>query len=87
VVRPSTPLPATLQPPRPRPTAPQIPNLPRSLQITINWVHSFIIKQPNRERNYLLMLCKSARKNAMLYLLAEEDLHLMQAAVRARVKR
>jgi len=33
------------------------------------------------------MLYKSARKNAVLRLLAEEDLHLMQAAVRARAKR
>jgi len=33
------------------------------------------------------MLYKSARKNTILYLLAEEDLHLIQAAVRARVKR
>ena len=33
------------------------------------------------------MLCKSVRKNAVLCLLAEEDLHLMQAAVCARAKR
>ena len=33
------------------------------------------------------MLCKSARKNTVLRLLAEKDLHLMQAAVRARAKR
>jgi hypothetical protein len=33
------------------------------------------------------MLYKSARKNAVLRLLVEEDLHLMQVAVRARAKR
>ena len=49
----------------------------RSLQIIINWVCSFIIKQPNRVRNPLLMLYKSAKKNTVLYLLAEEDLHLI----------
>ena len=87
VVRPSTPPPTTLQPPRPRPTVPRTPDTPRSLQITINRVRSFIIEQPNRVRNPLLMLCKSARKNAVLRSLAEEDLHLMQAAVRARAKR
>ena len=38
----------------------------------INWVYSFIIKQPNRERNPLLMLYKSTRKNTVLYLLVED---------------
>jgi hypothetical protein len=33
------------------------------------------------------MLYKSARKNTVLRLLVEEDLHLMQAAVRAHAKR
>ena len=33
------------------------------------------------------MLCKSARKNTVLCSLVEEDLHLIQAAVRARTKR
>jgi hypothetical protein len=33
------------------------------------------------------MLCKNTRKNAILHSLAEEDLHLMQAVVRARTKR
>jgi len=87
VVRPSTPPPTTPQPPRPQPTAPRTPDTPRSLQIMINQVHSFIIRQPNRERNHILMLCKSARKNAVLCSLVEEDLHLIQAAVRARTKR
>ena len=32
-------------------------------------------------------ICKSARKNATLRALAEEDLHATQAAVRARAKR
>ena len=86
VVRPSTPPPTTLQPPRPQPTAPRTPDTPRSLQIMINQVHSFIIKQPNRERNHILMLCKSARKNTVLRSLVE-DLHLIQAVVRACTKR
>ena len=34
-----------------------------------------------------MYICKSARKNAILYALAEEDLYAIQAAVRARVKR
>ena len=87
MVRPSTPPPTTLQPPQPQPIVPRTPDTPRSLQITINQVRSFIIEQLNRVRNPLLMLCKSARKNAMLRSLAEEDLYLIQAAVHARAKR
>ena len=75
MVCPSTPPPIILQPPRPRPTVPRTPDIPRSLQITINRVRSFIIKQPNRVRNPLLILYKSTKKNTILYLLVKKDLY------------
>ena len=34
-----------------------------------------------------MYICKSARKNATLRVLAKEDLHATQVAVRARIKR
>ena len=66
VVRPSTPPPTTPQPPRPQPTAPRTPDAPRSLHIMINQVHSCIIKQPNRERNHLLMLCQEEYRASLI---------------------
>jgi hypothetical protein len=40
-----------------------------------------------RERNRLMHIYKSARKNAILRALAKEDLHTTQAVIRARAKR
>ena len=83
VARPPTP-PPLLQPRQP----PRTPDTPRSLKKCIDGVYHYIRDMPQgRERNRLMHICKSARKNATLRALAEEDLHATQAAVRARTKR